>query len=127
MVAEAFFPTYGVLLLLVGGSMVFDRPEVSDLNIDFWTVLLPVVGGLAACMAAIVVAMGRTLGLAQRSGVGELIGMQGVAKTALAPEGTVFLRGEYWTARADAEIPADARVEVVAVKGMRLEVKRADD
>ena len=53
--------------------------------------------------------------------------LRGVAKTSLAPEGTVFLRGEYWTARADDEIPVDARVEAVAVDGMRLQVKRADD
>ena len=107
--------------------MVFDRPEVSDLNIDFWSVLVPLVAGLTACMAAIVVAMGRTFRLAQQSGVHELIGMRGVAKTSLAPEGTVFLRGEYWTARAAEEIPVDARVEAVAVDGMRLQVKRADD
>lgn len=133
MVAEAFFPAYGVLLLvgaallLVGGSMVFDRPEVSDLDIDFWSVLVPLVAGLTACLGAIVVAMGRTVGLAQVAGVGELIGMQGVAKTPLAPQGTVFLRGEHWTAYSAEEIPADARVEAVAVDGMRLEVKRADD
>lgn len=133
MVGEAFFPAYGILLLvgaallLVGGSMVFDRPEVSDLDIDFWSVLVPVVAGLTACMGAIVVAMGRTVGLAQTAGVDELIGMHGVARTALAPEGTVFLRGEHWKAYAAEEIPADARVEAVAVDGMRLEVKRADD
>ncbi len=135
MVAEAFFPAYGVLLLvgaallLVGGSMVFDRPEVSDLNIDFWSVLVPLVAGLTACMAAIVVAMSRTRGLAQVAGVHELIGMRGVARTALEPSGTgtVFLRGEYWTAHSAEEIPAEAKVEALAVDGMRLEVKRADD
>jgi len=35
------------------------------------------------------------------------------------------VRGEYWTAEADEEIPAGARVEVTAVEGMRLRVRRA--
>lgn len=132
MVAEAFFPVYGILvligsvLLLVGGSMVFDRPEVSDLDIDFWSALVPLVATFAACMFGIIIAMGRTRSLAQVAGTHELVGLRGVAKTDLSPEGTVFIRGEYWTAFAHEEIPANARVEAVAVDGLRLEVKRAD-
>jgi membrane protein implicated in regulation of membrane protease activity len=37
----------------------------------------------------------------------------------------VFVRGEYWTARADGDVPAGVEVEVTGVEGMRLRVRRA--
>ncbi len=51
--------------------------------------------------------------------------MVGRAETALAPEGSVFVRGEHWTALADEPIAAGERVEIVAVDGLRLRVRRA--
>jgi len=51
--------------------------------------------------------------------------MQGKAITALAPEGTVFLRGEYWNAHAEEPVAAGERVEVTAVEGLLLRVRRA--
>jgi membrane-bound ClpP family serine protease len=51
--------------------------------------------------------------------------MTGVATTALDPLGTVFIRGEYWRARADQPIGANERVEAIAVQGMELCVRRA--
>ena len=39
--------------------------------------------------------------------------------------GRVFVRGEYWNARSDEEISAQTSVEVTAVEGMRLRVRRA--
>jgi len=50
-----------------------------------------------------------------------------IGKTAspLEPDGTVFVRGEYWSARADGVVPAGVRVEVTAVEGLRLRVRLA--
>jgi membrane-bound serine protease (ClpP class) len=62
---------------------------------------------------------------AQTVGVAELIGLVGRAATELNPEGRVFVRGEYWNARSDEEVPAHTRVEVTAVEGLRLRVRRA--
>jgi membrane-bound serine protease (ClpP class) len=64
---------------------------------------------------------------AQTAGVSELLGLVGKCATPLAPEGKVFVRGEYWTAEANEEIPAGVRVEVTAVEGMRLRVRRASN
>jgi len=105
--------------------MVFDRPDLSDLNVSFWPVLVPTVAGIALFGGLVVYAAGRTLGQRQVSGVSELTGMTGVATTALDPEGTVFIRGEYWRARADAPIDAQERVEATAVQGLELRVRRA--
>jgi membrane-bound ClpP family serine protease len=37
----------------------------------------------------------------------------------------VFIRGEYWTADADEEVSEGDGVEVTAVEGLRLRVRRA--
>ena len=61
--------------------------------------LVPSVGGFALFAAVVVFAVGRTLMRAQTAGVSELLGLVGKCATALAPEGKVFVRGEYWNAR----------------------------
>jgi membrane-bound serine protease (ClpP class) len=131
MVAEIFVTSFGllfaggILCFLLGGSMLFEMPEVSDLTVSFWSVLVPAVIGFAACAGFILVAVGRSFARAQISGVDELVGLIGKVSAPLSPEGTVFVRGEYWTAAADEEILAGESVEVTAVNGMRLRVRRA--
>jgi membrane-bound serine protease (ClpP class) len=131
LVAEMFVTSFGVLFtlgmicMLVGGSMVFDMPAVSDLDVSFWSVLVPVVVAFGVFAAVIVYAVGRTFMTGQTAGVSELIGLVGKASTALAPDGKVFVRGEYWNASADEEIPTGEAVEITAVDGLRLRVRRA--
>jgi membrane-bound serine protease (ClpP class) len=52
-----------------------------------------------------------------------MIGETGVATSALAPNGMVFVRGEYWTAVSPAPLPAGSHVRVTAVEGLRLIVE----
>ena len=131
LIAEVFVTSYGLLFsggvicFLLGGSMLFDLPEVSDLNVSFWSVLVPITVAFSLFAGVVVFAVGRSMGREQTVGVAELIGLVGRAQTALAPEGRVFIRGEYWSARADEEISAGEAVQVAAVEGMRLRVRRA--
>jgi len=130
-VAEVFLASYGLLFLLgvacflIGGARLFDRPDLSDVNVSFWSVLVPAVAAIAGFGAIIVFGVVRSLRSASRAGVGELVGMIGKAASPLEPEGTVFVRGEYWSARADAAVPAGGKVEVTAVEGLRLRVRLA--
>ncbi|HET6305170.1 MAG TPA: nodulation protein NfeD [Myxococcota bacterium] len=130
-VAELFVTSYGALFavgvvcFLLGGSMLFEMPELSDLRVSFWSVLVPAVTGLSLFMGLVLFAVGRSFRRPQIAGTGELLGMQGKAITALAPEGTVFLRGEYWNAHAEEPVAAGERVEVTAVDGLLLRVRRA--
>ena len=50
----------------------------------------------------------------------------GEAGTELAPEGTVFIRGELWRARARIRVAAGESVRVTGVDGLTLEVEHAD-
>ena len=132
MIAEIFLASYGLLfaggitVFLLGGIMLFDLPEVSDLTVDFWSVLLPAAVGFGVVVLFVVYAVGKTFVRAQTTGVSELIGLVGRSQTALAPDGRVFVRGEYWNALCDEELPEDTAVEITDVKGMRLRVKRAE-
>src|SRR5207244_9525411 len=54
-----------------------------------------------------------------------MVGAIGVARGRLAPVGPVLLRGEYWTAESDEVVDVGERVEVTAVDGLRLRVRRA--
>jgi membrane-bound serine protease (ClpP class) len=131
LVAEAFVTSWGALFVaglacfLLGGSMLFDRPELSDLDVSFWSVLLPAVAGFALFGGIVVFALGRAMGRPQTAGVGELLGLVGESVTPLAPNGTVFVRGEHWRAKAAESIGAHERVEIVAVHGLELTVRRA--
>jgi membrane-bound serine protease (ClpP class) len=130
--AELFVMSYGILFalgigcFLLGGSMLFDVPEAGDIELGFWSVLVPIVAGFAVFGGVVVFAVGRTLRRPQTAGVAELIGLVGRTATPLDLEGRVFVRGEYWSARAGESLPAGIEVEVTAVEGMRLRVRRAD-
>ena len=60
------------------------------------------------------------------TGEAGMIGMKGRADTEIAPEGTVFIRGELWRARAIIRIAAGESVRVVGVDGLTLEVEPTD-
>jgi membrane-bound serine protease (ClpP class) len=61
----------------------------------------------------------------QLTGEESLIGETGVSRTAIDPEGTVFVHGEYWKARSRDQIAAGEPVRVEKVENLVLMVKKA--
>jgi membrane-bound serine protease (ClpP class) len=134
-VAEAHTPQFGLLALggviaFVAGSLLLftpfasPAPETPDRSISPWLIGL---GTLAVSGYVLVVvrAVLRTRHLPSRSGSGALLGKEGVATTELAPRGSVRVSGEEWTAVADVgPIQAGETVEVIAVEGLTLRVRR---
>ena len=55
-----------------------------------------------------------------------MIGEIGVARTALGPDGKVFVHGEIWNAVAKRAIDEGARVRVAGVDGLHLLVEPAE-
>jgi membrane-bound serine protease (ClpP class) len=51
------------------------------------------------------------------------VGEVGVARSEVFDDGSVFVHGEYWNAVSDEKIPANSKVEVIAVSGMTLKVR----
>jgi membrane-bound serine protease (ClpP class) len=52
-----------------------------------------------------------------------MIGEIGTAVTPLAPDGKIFVRGEYWNAVAPAPVAAGGRVRVIAIDRLKLTVE----
>jgi len=130
-VAEIFFTSYGLLFatgvacFLMGGSMLFDMPEVNDLNVSFWSVLMPSVAGMSAFVGIVILAVTRSMAMPEITGTGELVGLTGEVRTGLDPNGMIFVRGEIWKARSDEALGEGDRVEVVGVDGLELQVRKA--
>ncbi len=113
----------GVIALLLGSMLLVDTPEMA-LRIS-WKVILPVVATTGGIFVFAVSAGIRAQLRRPATGSEGLIGQVGVARTPLAPEGQVFVRGEIWKAVADGGTIAEGeRVRVVAVDSLTLKVTR---
>lgn len=112
----------GVVSMLLGAIMLF-RGRGPDMSIS-WEVLVPTV--LTVSLFFIIVAGFVFRSHFQRALTGKvgMLGEHGVAFTAIAPEGQVFVHGEYWQAVSDEPIAAKEIVEIVEVKDLQLRVRR---
>jgi len=134
LVAEIFVVSFGLLFVagmacfLIGGTMVFDRPEVSDLTVSFWEVLVPIAAAITGLGAVVAIGLGRSLRARQIAGVEEMIGLVGQVEAAIeagrARPGKIFVRGEYWNAVSDETIAEGESVSVVSVDGLTARVRR---
>lgn len=124
---EVKFTSHGILgaggavAMVLGAVMLIDSP-VPELRIHWSTAI-----ALALPFSAITVFL---LSLALRArrnkvetGREGMIGQTGAAITALAPEGKVFVHGEYWDAVSASPLPAGARVRVTAIDHLKLTVE----
>jgi len=126
-VLEATVTSYGLLaiggiLSMLLGSLMLIKTDAPFLQIS-WTVIVPVIG-FAALVTFAMVGMGlRAMRRRPVTGSEGMIGLLGMAKTALAPRGQVAVRGELWEAMSDEPVEAGAMVEVTAVEVLTLRVK----
>jgi membrane-bound serine protease (ClpP class) len=131
LIAELFITSLGLLFaagvacFLIGGTMVFDRPELSDLTVSFWEVLVPIAAAMSVLGAFIVYSLSRTFMSRQTAGVDEMVGMVGRCEATIDPKGKVFVRGEYWNSVADEKIAAGDPVEILEIQGLTLRVRPA--
>jgi membrane-bound serine protease (ClpP class) len=131
LVAEVYVTSFGALFaagvvcFLLGGTMLFDRTDLGGLDVSFWGVLVPAVAAVAVFGGVVVLGIARSLRRPGLAGTEEMVGLVGRAASSLAPEGTVFVRGEYWTATAEGSVAEGERVVVVGVDGLRLRVRAA--
>ncbi len=126
-------PTHGALTVagvgsfIVGALVLFNSPGTPT----FQRVSLPVVilvGIMTGATFAVILGFAlRALRRPVRTGQESLAGQIGVAKTAVNPDGQVQAAGELWSAvLADGseKIRKGDKVEVVAVEGLKLRVKK---
>ena len=115
----------GIISLLLGSLMMF-KDTGPDLKLS-WRVILPtliLISGFFVLVAGLVF---RAQISKPKTGSKGLVGEIGIVKKALAPEGKVFVHGELWNARSDKTVAEDAKVRVVNVVDLMLEVEPADE
>ncbi len=116
----------GIASLLVGLWLLFPR-DVPGLALP-WQVLAPLGVLLAVVILPVMWLVLRAQLRRATTGREGMVGLAGEATTALDPEGTVLVHGEYWRARATRPLPAGARVRVrEVVDGLRLVVEPEPD
>jgi membrane-bound serine protease (ClpP class) len=131
-VAEAFVASYGALAVAGAVSFFFGALMLFDPAGDAFQVSMPVALAVSSTLA-LFVAFALTKAFQARRAPPEtgddlLLGRPGLVRTAVDPNGLVFVNGELWHARAaGAPIPAGETVRVEAVDGLVLEVDRADE
>lgn len=108
----------GTILLALGAIVLLQGPRRVTPALAIST---------SAALGLITIFLG-SLGMRARrsvllTGSQTLVGETGVSRTDLTPQGTVFVRGEYWQAIADQSIPAGKNVSVESVKDLVLHVK----
>ena len=127
--AEIFTTSFGLLTAggiasLVTGSVILfsGGPSMFGLEIDWWVILIVVVG-IVAFFGFVIQAVVRTQRQKQPTGQEGLIGMVAEVRSTLNPKGTVLVHGELWEAVLDeGQAEPGEEVMVTDVKGLRLRV-----
>ena len=113
----------GVVCLVVGGMILFhDAPDLPGIRAAR-LLILAMAASAAVIMASLTWLIARVLRRRSVTGSGGLIDEQGTALTDVDPEGRVFVHGEYWNARARAKVAKGARVRVVGVHDLMVDVE----
>ncbi len=120
-VSHGLLGTGGVVALVAGSLMLFNGP-IPELRLPVLFVL-PTSLALAAVMFLVARYIVRAYREHVATGREGMVGEWGVASTDLAPEGKIFVHGEYWNARATGPVRRGERVRVRAVEEMRLVVE----
>jgi membrane-bound serine protease (ClpP class) len=129
-VVEATVPSHGVLAMggivamVAGGVMLVEGP-IPELQVQLGTVL-----ALAIPMALLTIFLVRLVLVAHRkksvTGRSGMLGATGRAISEIHESGRVMIHGEYWTAHSGVPVPQGARVRVVGVEGLDLEVEKEE-
>src|SRR5579864_5554329 len=118
--------TAGGLAAFILGALMLTERQAPFLRISLTLILT--MGALTAAFFAFAVGAGiRAQHRRVYTGREALLGAVGVARTDLAPSGTVFVEGELWSAESeDGAIPVGQRVRVVQIKGLHLVVRKEE-
>jgi len=115
----------GVVAMVIGSIMLIDAP-IPELRPSL-KFIIPLAIGISLIFIFLVVLAVKAHARRAVTGSEGLKGKIGTARTALQPEGKVFVHGELWNAEAEQEIPEGSKVEVVEVlPNLKIKVTKID-
>ena len=128
MAAEAVTPSFGVLGLGGAAAFALGATILVDTDVAAYQVSPYAIAGAAGLSLLILTlvlgAVWRTRGAAERSGAAAMVGREARVLDWSDGQGHVFAEGERWTARGPAGLAEGDRVEIAALDGLTLEVRR---
>jgi membrane-bound serine protease (ClpP class) len=111
----------GVIAMIIGSLMLFETPG-PFVRLSLY-LILPAVIVTALFFSLTIGLVLKAHRMKPVTGKEELLGMEGVARTEITPEGgTVSLHGELWAAYSEERIAKDHKVVVESVSGLRLKI-----
>ncbi len=111
----------GVAAMIIGMLILVDTPDPA-VRIGLGTAVSVAVP-FALIFILLLMAVLKSLRQRVTTGASGMIGLVGVADTEIFTTGRIMVRGEYWTARAQAPIPPGARVTVKGIQDLTLDVE----
>ncbi len=116
----------GIISLVLGSLMLIDVEKEPFIRISYWSI-----GSVALITALfftfVVAEVVRAMKRKPVTGKEGMLGLTGVARTDLSPEGTVFIRSEVWQARAkEGRIEKNRKVKVVGMENLTLIVEEVE-
>ncbi|MFH1774549.1 MAG: nodulation protein NfeD [Methanobacteriota archaeon] len=125
-IAEVMAPTHGILV--AGGIIALFLGSIMLVKEPFIRISLGVIAPATIFTALFFAfAIGMAIKAHRRrpaTGIEGMIGLVGVAREELSPEGSIFIRGELWRARAKGEaIQKDKKIKVVDADNLVLIVE----
>lgn len=121
-VSHGMLTVGGVIAMILGSLLLFESSEPA-LRVSWSVIGVTVLATTLFFLFAVTKAV-KAHRTKPSTGQEGLVGEEGRADSEIAPEGRVFVRGEYWNAWSDELIPVGGRVVVVSVEGMRVKVKK---
>ncbi|GFO60644.1 serine protease [Geomonas silvestris] len=121
-VSHGILAIAAVISLILGSLLLFPSPE-PGLRLSLGVIVATVT--VTTLFFVVVVAKG-VEAYRQKPVTGKeaMIGAEGIAATELRPEGKVLIRGEYWNAEGAEPIARGDRVEVTALAGLKVSVRK---
>ena len=112
----------GVIAMVLGSLLLFPSPE-PYLRLS-WSVIGATVVVTVLYFGVVIPKVIQAQRQTPVTGKEGMLGEHAVAETDIMPQGKVMLRGEYWNAASPDPIVKGEQVEVTAVEGLRVTVRR---
>ncbi len=122
-VSHGMLSVAGIISIVLGSLMLFESP-IPDLRVSF-SVMIPTVIIISLFFIAIVSLAVKAQMRKPRTGVEGMVGEIGKAVTPIHDGGKVFIKGEYWNASSREVIEEGDQIEVIGMKGLKIEAKKA--
>jgi membrane-bound serine protease (ClpP class) len=126
LILEVKFTSHGVLgiggtvSMVLGALLLVNGPPEVRIHLSTALAVTVPFALITVFLVTLVVQARRNKAVMSDGGVLDQLGQ---ARTALAPGGTVFVRGEYWDAVSSSPVEPGAEVRVVSIDGLKLRVE----